>query len=97
MKYIQISVIVTREGEYYLSKCPELGTASLGATEQEAIDNALDAALVYLNTLEDLGECDRALREKGIIVREGPSIGQAMRCPPSGQVRTAAVPLPVSA
>lgn len=68
MEYIVLTNMVEPEGEYYVSKCLELGTASFGKTTQEAFDNVVDATEVYLNTLEDLGECRQVLKEKGLRV-----------------------------
>ena len=68
VKYIIITLKVSHEGEHYESECLELGTASFGSTEEEAISNVLDATEVYLNTLEDLGECDHVLKEKSIQI-----------------------------
>jgi len=51
-----------------VSKCLELGTASFGSHIEEALDNLMDATQVYLNTLEDLGECRQVLKEKGVRV-----------------------------
>jgi len=96
MKYIIVSVEVEREGDYYVSKCVELGTASFGSSEEEAVRNALDAALVYLNTLEDLGECDQVLRQKGVPIREGESAGPRMTCSPHSFVHPVVLPLPSS-
>ncbi|HPJ29882.1 MAG TPA: hypothetical protein PLZ42_00650 [Methanothrix sp.] len=44
------------EGERaYISKCPELGISSYGATPEEAIDNLEEAAWFYLNDAESRG------------------------------------------
>ncbi len=96
MKYIIVSVMVEREGDQYVSKCVELGTASFGASEEEAVRNAIDATLAYLDTLEDLGECDRVLQQKGVPIREGESAGPRMRCSPGSIVHPAVLPLPSS-
>lgn len=61
-----MTFMVEREGEYYVSKCLELGTASFGRDKDEAIVNLLDATEVYLNTLEELGECRSVLKEKRV-------------------------------
>lgn len=68
MKYIVVTLAIQREGDYYVSRCQELGTASFGATKEEALQKIVDATELYLNTLEDLGECERVLREKGVQV-----------------------------
>jgi predicted RNase H-like HicB family nuclease len=51
-----------------VSKCLELGTASFGSDIEEALGNLMDATQVHPNTLEDLGECREALKEKGVRV-----------------------------
>lgn len=68
MEYISVTFVVQREGEYYVSKCLELGTASFGRDKDKAIENLIDSTEVYLSTLEDLGECRLVLKEKGVRV-----------------------------
>jgi predicted RNase H-like HicB family nuclease len=68
MGYVILTFVVKREGEYQLSKCLELGAASFGRSIEEALANLMDATQVYLNTLQDLGECRQVLKEKGVRV-----------------------------
>lgn len=68
MKYIIVTFMVEREGEYFVSRCLELGTASFGRDRDEALENLADATDVYLNTLAELGEVRGVLREKGVRV-----------------------------
>ncbi|HUW95233.1 MAG TPA: hypothetical protein VMW58_05560 [Anaerolineae bacterium] len=68
MGYVILTFVAQRQGEYQVSKCLELGTASFGRDTEEALANLMDATEVYLNTLEDLGECRRVLKEKGVEV-----------------------------
>lgn len=68
MEYIVLTCMVEPEGEYYVSKCLELGTASFGRNPDEAFENLVDATEVYLDTLEDLGECRQVLKAKGLRV-----------------------------
>lgn len=68
MEYIIVTFMVQPEGEYWVSKCLELGTASFGPDKEPAIENLADATEVYLNTLEDLGECRQVLKEKRVQV-----------------------------
>lgn len=68
MEYIMLTFVVQPDGEYHVSHCSELGTASFGRTKEEALENLVDATEVYLNTLEDLGECRLVLKEKGVRV-----------------------------
>ena len=62
--------MVSREGKHFVSRCPELGTASCGDTFDEALTNIKEAALEYLNTIERLGERPRIFKEKGISIRK---------------------------
>lgn len=73
MEYVVLSFMLQPEGDQYVSKCPELGTASFGHNEREALENLTDATEVYLDTLEDLGECPRLLQESGTSVRSSAS------------------------
>ena len=70
MKYVILTIVIRREGDYYVSKCVELGTASFGSTKEEAVVRVRDAVELHLNTLEDLGECEAALKAKGIRVHQ---------------------------
>ena len=68
VEYIALTFMVEREGEYFVSKCLELGTASFGRDEEEALEKLVDATEVYLNTLENLGECRKVFGKKGVQV-----------------------------
>jgi predicted RNase H-like HicB family nuclease len=60
MKTFEYTAVVWREGESYVSKCPELGVASCGDTIEEATNNLKEAVELYienakeLNLLEDI-------------------------------------------
>ncbi len=97
MRYILVTFTIEREGDQFVSKCVELGTASCGDSEQEALDNILDATELYLNMLNDLGESEGELAQKGVIIRESESVGPALRCPPGRRVHPAVFPLPMAA
>ena len=68
IEYIALTFLVTQEGKYFVSECRELGTSSFGEDEKEAFKNLRDATEVYLNTLKDLGEDKKVLREKGVKI-----------------------------
>jgi predicted RNase H-like HicB family nuclease len=68
MEYVILTFVVEPEAEHLVSRCLELGTTSFGSDIDDALDNLMDATEVYLNTLEDLGECRRVLKEKGVKV-----------------------------
>jgi len=43
-----LSVIVHKEGKFYVAECPEVGTISQGKTIEEAIKNLKEATELYL-------------------------------------------------
>lgn len=49
--------------------CEEFAVHSCGDDLDEALDNALDATLGYLNTIEALGERKRVFAERGVEAR----------------------------
>jgi len=68
MHYVKVTLSVEREGKHYVSRCRELGTVSCGHTREEALQDIIEATELYLNTLEDLGQCAEVLKEKGIRI-----------------------------
>ena len=42
------TAIIHQEGDLYVAECPEVGTASQGATVWEAINNLKEATELYL-------------------------------------------------
>jgi predicted RNase H-like HicB family nuclease len=68
--YIDLDVVVRKEGSQYSSWCPDLDIASCGDSPDDALRNLGDAAELYLNTLEEEGEMGKVFTERGIrIVR----------------------------
>ena len=68
--YIDLDVVVRKEGSQYSSWCPDLDIASCGDSPDDALRNLGDAAELYLNTLEEEGELGKVFTERGIrIVR----------------------------
>jgi len=65
---ILVTFAVWPDGDQYAAKCLELGVVSCGDSEEEALSNIGDATLLYLNTLQDLGECEEVLKEKRVPV-----------------------------
>ena len=66
--FIQVTLIASEEEGGYASVCPELGIASQGQTADEAIASLRDAAVVFLNTIEQLGQCERVFKERRIKI-----------------------------
>ena len=87
---IRLVLDIRHEPPFYVSECPQLGLASSGDTEQEALANIAEAVVLYLDTLEEYGECDAVLERAGIpIIQDSVVI-----CEPHGQGYTAMVHLP---
>ena len=97
MKYIIVTLTVGREGDHYVSQCLELGIFSCGDTEQEALENIQDATALYLDTLNDLGECGRVLRDKGILVHTDMAVGDRIQLPAAKNSHVHPFVLPVPA
>ena len=70
--YINIHLEVTAEGDKYVSRCVELGTASCGDTQEEALANIKDAARVQVEALAEVGELGHFLEERNIVVHHEP-------------------------
>lgn len=55
MKTFDYTVVVWKEKEGYVSKCPELGVASCGDSIIGATENLKEAVELYLENAEALG------------------------------------------
>ena len=64
--YIVLTLAFKKEDRRWLARCEELGTATFGRSLPEADRRIKDAVLLHLNTLEDVGECERFLKEHHI-------------------------------
>ena len=43
-----LSALVVKEDDWYVAKCPEIGTVSQGKTVEEAVKNLKEATELYL-------------------------------------------------
>jgi predicted RNase H-like HicB family nuclease len=50
MKRLQLTGLLEREGDGYVSLCPELDVASQGSTVEEALANLREAVELFLET-----------------------------------------------
>ena len=71
--HIVLTLLIHEEEGQYVSRCPELGTASCGDTIDEALYNIREATQLYLNSIETAGERERIFRKRGIQIYPGPS------------------------
>jgi len=65
-RYIRVTLKFRKEGNRWTALCVELGTATFGRSINEAAERIKEAVLLHLNTLEDVGECERFLKEYGV-------------------------------
>ena len=66
--YIDVEILVKREGNQYSSWCPTLDISSCGDTPQEAIENCGEALELYLAVLEEDGEREEVFQQKNIRI-----------------------------
>ena len=66
--YIVLSFKFKKEDKRWTAYCEELGTATYANSLIEAQKRIKEAALLHLNTLEEVGECERFLKEHNIQV-----------------------------
>jgi len=55
MTHYQLTATIWREGDQYVSKCPELGVASAGDTAEEVLEALREAVELYLENARELG------------------------------------------
>jgi predicted RNase H-like HicB family nuclease len=55
MARYSLTATVWREGDQYVSRCPELGVASCGDTVDEALAALREAVELYLENAKELG------------------------------------------
>ena len=70
----QFTAIIEREGEGYVSLCPELDIASQGETIEEARDNLKEAVELFLEVAEP-SEINTRLKNDIFITKLEVSIG----------------------
>jgi len=58
MAQYELTATIWREGDQYVSKCPELGVASAGDTAEDALDALREAVELYLENARELGMMD---------------------------------------
>ena len=55
MTHYHLTATIWKEGRRYVSKCPELGVASFGATPEKAQKALSEAVELYLSNARKLG------------------------------------------
>ena len=70
----QLTAIISPEGDFYVSLCPELDVASQGETAQEARSNLIEALELFFETA-DASEIDRRLNNEVFVERVEVKVG----------------------
>ncbi len=70
----QLTAIIEREGDGYVSLCPEVDIASQGETAQEARSNLIEALELFFETA-DASEIERRLNNEVFIERVEVKVG----------------------
>ena len=55
MKVYHLTAVIWKEGKRYVSKCPELGVASYGASPEKARASLEEAVQLFLSNAKRLG------------------------------------------
>ena len=96
-QYILLTLEIKKEDGQYAAYCRELGTATCGDTLDEAQDNIVQAVILDLNTLEDIGERDRFFKERGIkVYRSASKRKQAREVPVAPDSWASNRPFPIA-
>ena len=67
MHQIEFTSLIFKEGEAFVSYCPELGVASCGDTVDEARRRLMEAVRLFLEETERMGTLQEILREEGFV------------------------------
>jgi predicted RNase H-like HicB family nuclease len=60
--YLDLTAVIWREGEDFVSLCPELGVSSCGASLEEATAMLKEAVDLYLENARELDMLDAAVQ-----------------------------------
>ena len=73
-KRYELTAVIEREGDGYVSLCPELDIASQGDTVEEARDNLHEALALFFETA-DPSEVEGRLHEEVFVTRLEVAVG----------------------
>jgi hypothetical protein len=68
---IRLTEEIWKEGNMYVSYCPELDIAACGENVQQSKDNLKEVILINLEETKKMGTFDEFLRERDIFTEEG--------------------------
>ena len=70
MQQIEFTSLIFKEGETFVSSCPELGVASCGDTVDEARRRLSEAVRLFLEESQRMGTLQDILCEEGFVPRD---------------------------
>lgn len=70
MRQIGFTSLIFKEGEAFVSFCPELGVASCGDSVDEARRRLTEAVRLFLEESHRMGTLQDILREEGFVSRD---------------------------
>ena len=70
MQQIEFTSLIFKEGETFVSYCPELSVASCGDTVEEARRRLPGAVRLFLEESQRMGTLQDILREEGFVPRD---------------------------
>jgi len=56
---------VAKKGKWYVSSCPVLGVMSQGETEKKALENLVEALVLFLTSCYERGTLEKVLKQCG--------------------------------
>lgn len=93
--YVIVTFLFYKEGNRWVGQCKELGTSTFGRSIQEALEKLYEAVGLHLNTLEQVGECERFFRDHNITLHSRKPQEKEIRIPiePDAFVRSYIYPI----
>ena len=70
MRQIEFTSLIFKEGDTFVSYCPELAVASCGETLDEARRRLPAAVRLFLEESQRMGTLEEILREEGFVPRD---------------------------
>jgi len=67
---IKFTSLIFKEGDLYVSHCPELDVSSCGHVVDEARSNLLEAVDIFINEAKKLGTLEDILAESGFVLAD---------------------------
>lgn len=68
---IRLTEEIWKEGNMYVSYCPELDIAACGGNVQKTKNNLKEVILINLEETKKMGTFDEFMKESGIFTEEG--------------------------